>query len=303
MLTLPACVVLATALWWAPQYRFTLDNVLGWFLSILTAGVIMETNSSHHLIRIRTRLVSCLWLVCSSALPFLHTFGKPLVAAFCLAVSYMLLFHCYQLYRSSSWVYHAFLFLGIGSLLTPIMLPMSILYYVYLIGFLRSLDWKSFWAGILGLFTPYWCWVVWSLLTEDWEGLMQYLTSLYQFQFPTLEGLQSLSFVSLVTCGWVLLLSFVGLIHYLHTKYNDKIKTRMLLYVYVVQTIVLSLYLLLQPRDFEIALSLTIVSGTPLMAHFYALTGSRWSNVYFVLSLLLTAAITFLNIWMPSFSL
>ena len=72
----------------------------------------------------------------------------------------------------------------------------------------------------------------------------------------------------------------------------------MILYIYSVQTTLLILYLFLQPQEFQSTMALLVVSTCPLIAHFFALTKSRLSNTFFILSLLLCGIMAYLNLWM-----
>ncbi|MBR6031025.1 MAG: hypothetical protein IKP36_03580 [Bacteroidaceae bacterium] len=312
-LTLPVCEAMAVALWWLPERAFSLRSVLGLVLCLLTTYIIMETNAQQHIIRIRTRMMSCVWLVLSICLPFMHPLGKPLCAAAFLCAAYMLLFRCYQRHRPQAYVFHAFLMLGIGSFFAPVMLPMAALFFLYLVVFLRSLTAKAFWAGILGLVAPYWCYAVWLFLgawgMEQgaagflWEGLEVPDYSLAAFPFPLAPDLTDSQMVKLSNVAVIVLLATVSIIHYLRTNYDDKIRVRMILYIYVVQTLVLMAFLLLQPAQYETTMALLICSASPLIAHFFALSSSILSNLFFVLSLLLTAALATLNLWTTSFSI
>ena len=295
---MPVCALLATILWWWPQQEFALSNILGLVLCAFTTYICMETNGVQRIIRIRTRMMACVWLVLASCLAFMHPLEAPAISAACLSLSYYLLFRCYQLYDSTAWIFHSFLFLGIGSLFTAVMLPMGLLYYIYLIGFLRSLTWRGFWAGVLGLAVPYLGWGSWYFLMDRTDNILDFIASHFVWHPVSWEALASLSLCWMVSMGIVILLSLVGVFHYLQTKYNDKIRVRMVLYIYTVQTILLILYLFLQPQEFQNIMALLLVSACPLIAHYFSLTRSWLSNAFFILSLLLCGTMAYFNLWM-----
>lgn len=295
---MPVCALLATILWWWPQQEFALSNILGLVLCAFTTYICMETNGVQRIIRIRTRMMACVWLVLASCLAFMHPLEAPAISAACLSLSYYLLFRCYQLYDSTAWIFHSFLFLGIGSLFTAVMLPMGLLYYIYLIGFLRSLTWRGFWAGVLGLAVPYLGWGAWYFLMDRTDNILDFIASHFVWHPVSCEALASLSLCWMVSMGIVILLSLVGVFHYLQTKYNDKIRVRMVLYIYTVQTILLILYLFLQPQEFQNIMALLLVSACPLIAHYFSLTRSWLSNAFFILSLLLCGTMAYFNLWM-----
>lgn len=301
--TLPFCVVAAVLMWWLPQKEFSVPCLLGLGLCLLTTYVIMETNAQQHIIRIRTRMMSCVWLILAASLAFMHPVGEPIIAALLLSASYYLLFRCYQKHRPQKFVFHAFLLLSIGSFLAPVMLLMAVPFFLYLAIFLRTLPRKAFWAGIIGIIVPYWCYAVWCFVRGDLHGFVTRLTDMAQFEMPTVEAVTSMPFVWQVSAGVVALLSIVGILHYLRNNYDDKIRVRMILYIYVSQTLLLMAYLALQPAHYETTMALLVCSASPLIAHYFALTGSWLSTIFFLLSLVLTAGMATLNLWLTSFTL
>lgn len=310
--TLPVCIATAAILWWLPRRDFYLPDVLGFGLCLLTAYVVMETNARQHLIRIRTRLMTCVWLVLSACFAFMHPLGRPMAVAALLATAYMLLFRCYQRKRPEAFAFHAFLMLGTGSFVAPVMLPMAVLFFFYLGILLRSLTWRSFWAGVLGLVAPYWCFAVWCFLTGNTGRLMPWLHGdtdrglFFGYRLSAPMWMQpggGLSLAEQFSAGLVALLGLVGIVHFLRTNFDDKIRVRMMLYIYMVQALLLTVFLILQPGSYETTMAMLVVSVCPLIAHFFSLSGSLLTTVFFLLTLLLTAAMSVLNLWTTSFSI
>ena len=135
------------------------------------------------------------------------------------------------------------------------------------------------------------------------QSFVTRIVDMAQFEQPSLEAIVSLPFVWQVSAAFIALLSFVSILRYLRTKYDDKIRVRMILYIYIVQTLLLMAFLVLQPAHYQTTMALLVASASPLIAHYFALTGSFLSNLFFILSLLFTAAMAILNLWMPSFSI
>ena len=217
-------------------------------LCLCTAAVMLETNVALQILRVRSRLGESLWLLLAAAMPFLYGLGSPAVCAFCLAAGMGLLLCCYQNRNAVLLVFHSFLFLGAGSLLSPVMIPLALLFYFCLAFLMRAFSWKGLWAGIVGLLTPYWCWVAWE---------------------------------------WCLLVFFglTGIIHYMRKRYDDKIRTRMMLYVYVCVTVFLHVAFLLLPGQRMELLAMMAVSTSPLMAHYWAMTRGRVGWIVLMVSL------------------
>lgn len=296
-LTFPVCIITAVAMWWWPQQAVSAREFVGLLLCLLTAFVLMETNTRQHIIRIRTRMMSCVWLILSASLSFMHPLGEPLVAATSLSISYMLLFRCYGKRRPQLTVFHAFVMLGLGSFCAPAMLLMVVPYFLYIAIFLRSLTHKAFWAGILGVAVPYWCYGVWCFTLGDIEDFTTRMACMASHDLPSLEAITSLPLVSKVSAGVVALLGIVSILHYLNTNYDDKIRVRMILYIYVSQTPLLLALLALQPALYQTTMALLVASASPLIAHYVSLSKGIINTIVFVVFLLLTAGMAALNLW------
>jgi len=294
---------MASLLWWWPLGKYRLDYALGWALCALCTYVILETNNSNFIIRIRTRMMSCVWLIIITTLGFLHPLSNATLAAFCLVASHYLLFKTYQQKQPVGHTFHSFLFLGLGSLVFPQMLVLAIFYFWYLIVLLRAISWRSFFAGIIGLSLPYWFWAAICVLRDDISPIIHHFFSFSQWQPLLLENYLHLPQPWIVSWGIITFVSLVGGIHFLVTYYNDKVQVRMLLYIYVIQMLIIQTFLLLQPQHFQVLMALLAVCASPLIAHLFALTNSRLCNSFFCLTLLLFIALAVWNLWMPTFTL
>ena len=209
--TLPLCAVMAAILWWLPECAFSLRGALGLTVCVLATYIVRETNNRMQIIRMRTRMMSCVWLVLVACLPFMHPLGNPIVAATFLLASYFMLFRQYGQHRPQRDAFHAFLMLSIGSFFAPVMLLMAIPFFFYLATFLRSLTRKAFWAGVLGIVAPFWCYAAWSFLTKDLQSFVQHLVGMVQFEMPSVEALTALPFSVQASIAVVALLSIVSI--------------------------------------------------------------------------------------------
>lgn len=295
--TLPVCSVLALVMWWWPQGSFSIDYLLGLLCCAFTAYVILETNNANSLIRIRTRLVSCLWVICVAGMGFLHPIGAPLIAAMFLSISYSQLCRTYQCHDAVVQAFHANLFLALGSLAFPPMILFSLLYIVYFTVYMRCMDMRMLFACVVALLLPYWLWFGWCVWNQDFSPLLSHLSDVVRFQLPTVESYTGIPLPVLSAWALIALLSVVGTVHYLRNRYDDKIKVRMLLYVFVCQTVFLHVLMLLQPQYVSVVLPMLMVSCMPLVAHYFALTYSWVSNMFFFVAILLITAVSVVNLW------
>ena len=152
----------------------------GWLLSVslidvaawLTLAIValmtyafVECNNQCQLLRIRSRMVSASFLAFVSAIPALHASSWHWLPAASLLLSCFVAFKGYGRFQPQGWVFHAFLFLGIGSIVFP---PMLLLVPFFLFSCshqLRILTGKAFVAALLGLLLPYWVYGTFCLLT------------------------------------------------------------------------------------------------------------------------------------------
>lgn len=300
--TFPLCAMMGMLMWWLPELRFTQREALGLAVFAVATYIVMETNTQMIIIRMRTQMTAACWIVMAASFPFMHPLGSPIVAATLLCASYFMLFRCFEQRRPQANAFHAFLMLSLGSFFAPVMLLMTIPYYFYLAIYLRALTRKAFWAGIVGIVAPFWCYAVWCFSTKDMQSFVRLLVGMVQYDLPSLEALAALTFPAQVSIAVVALISTVCMVHYLRHNYDDKIQVRMYLYIYVTQTILLLAFLVLQPAQYETTMALLVSSASPLTAHYFALSCSIKCSIFFVLTLLLTAAMATLNLWSTSFS-
>ena len=113
---------LLTAVCWMLPDVSSLERWGGLALTAVTAYLLMEMNTRFSLLRVRSRLVSTSFLFLMLIHPSLQTLDVQLLQPLCLVLGYFMLFSTYQQYRSEGYVFHAFLFLGIGSLFFPFIL-------------------------------------------------------------------------------------------------------------------------------------------------------------------------------------
>lgn len=290
-LTLPLSVVLTLVAWLLPG---TGDSLLwgGAAVTLLTAYMVMELNNRFSLIRIRSRLMSSLFLWLMLACPMLHLWSADAVSVVCLAGCYFMLFSSYQQIRPEGHVFYAFLLTGIGSLFFPPMLVLAAGHYTSMIFLLRCMNGRSFAAGLLGLALPYGAvagYAIWqNRLDTAFDHLQGWLSL-------SVQDYAQITLWQLVMAAFVAVYALLGVIHLLRTAYNDKIRTRMLLYVITAQELLLLVLLCLLPAHFEAMMRLFILNSTPLIAHYFALARGRFFKTWFYVSLLALTALAVFN--------
>ena len=307
-LTLPLCMVTGALAWfWSGsthEFAFSNSALVSFLLAAISTYIVIETANLFALLRIRSNMIAAVWVAFISMLPFLHSFSAGWVAVPALAASYYVMFLAYQQHEPVLHIFHSFLLLGIASLAIPHLSVFVPLYYWYLLVFLRCLTWRGFWAGTVGMALPV-CFVLgWCILSRDFTFIFSRLELLQATRLFPADGYvwliayrepQALNF------AFATLLSVIGIVHYLRSYYNDKIRTRMYLYIYVMQTVASWLLMVCVPDFYYLVYPVFLLGASTMIAHFFALTGTIVSNLLFCLCLVLTIALFTLNIGLWTF--
>ena len=312
--TLPVCSLMAVGLWWLPQQAYSHAYAVSLVLVALTAYVILETNNTNQLIRTRSRMMASVWVFGAACFGALHPFHPIILATFCLAVSYYLLFRAYQKTQPVVDTFHTFVVLSLGGVVYPPMLLFAPFYLWYLIVFMRAISFRSFLAALIGLLLPFWFWTGYLLWMEDltplveWSGafnvlrienlremLLHLQASLLAFQ-PTDINVDWL--ISNAPYLLLVVLTIWTSVYYLSNSYDDKIRTRMMLYIYVFQSVLIILMTSL--FDSCDLLPLLLLSCSPLIAHYFTLRNTWVSLIVFILTLMVFAAVAVITLWPES---
>ena len=289
--TLPVMAILTLVVWMIPDVEdWRLWAGLG--MTFLTAYSVMELNNRHTLLRVRSRMMSVSYLTLMLTCPALHAWHIGMVPPLFYVVSYLLLFASYQKTRAEGYIFHAFLFCGIGSLVFPPMLVLLAAFYFSMIFQLRNFTWRTFMAGLFGLAVPYWFYAANAVWHNHLDTAFLYLIDWFH---PALPDYSQLTLPQLTTAAFLIFIVVVSLVHFFHTAYNDKIRTRMLFYVLVTQEICLLVGMVMLPSHFETQSRLFAVNSAAFIAHYYAFGRGRFFDLWFNLSVLLFVGLGVFN--------
>lgn len=304
-LTLPLCMVAGALIWFwngSASPDFSLSAIAALASAVLTTYIVLETAGEYSLLRVRSDMIAAVWVTCIAMTASVHTFSEGWIAAPVMAASYNIMFGTYQKHEPVMLVFHIFLLLGAASLAIPQLIVFVPLFYWYLAVFLRCMTWRCFWAGIVGLALPM-CFVLgWCIFTDDYSFPAERLDSLLSVELFSGKdyGLMlSSGRTDALNLAFITILSAVGIVHYLRNYYKDKIRIRMYLYIYVMQTIACWLAILCLPAMFPRLAPVLLLGACTMAAHFFALTGTLTSNAFFCVSVLGLILLTLINmgIW------
>lgn len=330
VLTLIVSSLLTIGLWWFPLYQFSLDYAVSLLLTILTAYVIIETNNAFQLIRVRSYMISSIWLFGMATMGMFHTFHPAIFATFCMAVSYYLLFNAYQQPLSIVNIFHTFLMLSLGCLAyAPLLLTIPFFLW-HLLTFMRALSLRSFSAAFVGFILPFWFWLGWILWQEDCGSFIEWKNGLLltikscafwnvmhntESAMLTEGGYGDMPLKDLISDTFALiLLSFLTAltsIYYIFNSYDDKIRTRMIFYIYVFQSIFFFGFAVLSALTFFLSggkagedgfacLPLLLLNTAPLAAHYSTFRTTWTSLIIFSLLFILFIGLAMLSLWPES---
>ncbi len=333
--TLPVALVLMTLLWVVPQRSFSVSYLLGWLSTLLTTYFFMETNARNALLRVRSRMISALFVVIIGACIFLHPLSSGSVLLLSMAVSFYHLFPTYHHTAPEAHTFHSYLFLSLGSLVWPPLLLLLPLFLWCQGVYFRSLRPSGFSAALFGLSVPYLLWFTYLLfgyiaaqfsipVTHEFPSLLEHLQPMLQHLAATVGPLREpfgWQWAVDITreSGWSAccdafaerlqrhpaessamvfmgLMVATGFTHYLRSSYDDKIHVRMCYYSYLLIGTATALWLLLQPHYFQNLFPLILLTSVAPMAHFIALTHTRFSNAWVKILIVLLLAVALTNI-------
>ena len=305
---LPLCSLIAIALWWLPAREYDAGDLVGVLLAGLIAYVIMETNNAYQLLRVSSRMVSAMWLILLACMGTTHTFQPSLLAAFCLSVSYFLLFRTYQLPEPVVDVFHSVLLISLGSLFFPPLIYFAPFYLWYLLVFMRVLSFRTLMSALIALIAPFWFWTGWLLWNDDLTPLWQWIHGLdlrlTTQPFLTVATLPEtlvtpLPDPVLLSIGLLAFFVLWTLVYYLMNSYDDKIRTRMMLYIYIFQSVLTLLMMLFTSHQYPLSsyLPLLMLNVSPLIAHYVTLRHTWLALIVFFLSLFSLAFIAAYALW------
>lgn len=296
-LTLPVTTLFAVVTW-------LVAGVIEeqWWLQLacfmVSAALMAELNNGNALIRVRSRMVVCTFLALSCAACFLFGSLQGAFVQLCSIASYHFLFRSYQNKEAVGLTYYAFLCMGLASLSLVEVAVFIPFVWLFMATNLLSLSWRTWLASLLGFLTPYWFTIPYLIYQQNYTLLTTHFTELNGFGFPF--DYSTLTIGQVAVFAFILLLTAIGSLHFWRFSYEDSIRVRLLYGCFITMNSLNLLLIALQPQYFNVLMPLSIVNASPIIAHFFALTNSRVTNIMFFVAVALTIAITVFNLWMPS---
>lgn len=267
-------------------------------LMLVTTVVMAELNNQHALIRTYSRMLSCSFLIMSaSTLPIFFDIESGIIQL-CMALTYFYLFKAYQNKMAIGSVFNAFFFIGLASVWFVQAIFLLPLWWLALRFYIVGMSWRTFFASLIGVITPYWFLSGYYIYQDSFELLIEHFMQLCTF--GTLAHLNELTHIELITFGFISILGIIGFLYFITNSSKEKIRIRLLFASFALMMISTIAFIILQPVHYPYLLPMLIVSVAPFIGHYLTFSGSRLSAITSLVIVTLTLIITAYQIWMHS---
>ena len=265
--TLPTTMVYSAVVW-------LLAGVIqeGWWmiqfpLFLISAFLMMQLNNVNLLIRIYSQMISGTFVMLSCAAAFLFPSVTGGFVQFCFIVSILSLFNTYQELPVIGWLYYAFLFLSLASLVEVRILLYLPLFWLLMLVTIHTRGWRAIMASVLGILTPYWFMLAWLLYSQRQEfDYNQLISHFGELSAVTLSDFAIDDLQRLLTLVVVIILGIVGGIHFIMKHYEDKFRVRQLYYSFIYLALYTFALMFVIPSQFDMLLRILIIAASPLTA-------------------------------------
>ena len=299
-LTLPTTGVYAIIVW---SLAGLFVHQWWWQLACMAVStyLFVELNNVNALLRIRSRMMSSIYLVLSSMVCSLFESLQGAITSILFLLSLLILFSAYQDSKAMRKAYYAFLFIGLASLLQVRILLYVPLLWLLCITQLQFFNWRTWTAALIGLLTPYWFILPWIIHQQQFQLPYEHFKTLWEWKFPIDYSILTIGQSASVI--FILIITSVSAFHFWSKSFEDKIRIRQI-YGFFAWIIIFTFILLaIQPQHFDTLMRLIIICASPFVAHFFTLTNSRFSNFFFIITCIMTVLVTIINLYSSPLSL
>ncbi|TGX83037.1 hypothetical protein E5358_05110 [Palleniella muris] len=306
-MALPVMILYSACLWGLMLFA---DNTLWWqcLIFVVNTYLMMELNNRNALMRRYSRMVSCSYMALMLMCPWLLRNLEVMAVQMCFLFMVTLSFRTYQEHDSNGMKYWAYLFMGLAAMLWPPLVFALPVFWIADAFFLMSFSFRSWLASILGVITPLWCLMPYVVIENRYDLIFAYRDALvpddstllaFSDMNTLLPAALPMTLWELYAESFVVVMSLVGMIHFLRHSSDDKIHVRMLFSIFtlisLVFTFALAALYILPLNDVpgaDILFGIIVVCAAPLVAHYINFTSTRLTNISVIVSIVLVLALT-----------
>ena len=274
-----------------------------WWLQLacfaVTVYLVVELNNNHALLRIRSRMVSTVFIMLSCMASPLFPHLESAIIMMGMAAFMLILFHSYQNREAAGRVFYAFLLYGCCTCVFVQLFYLLPVLWLLMATQLQAQNGKLLTASLLGITTPYWLGLPILIFTHNFTQVAEHFMSITYFM-PIGEAYGTLTVNSVIVMAFTTVLLGLSIIHFWQYSFEDKIRIRLLFGFLTVMALLSVVCLLVQPQFFSRLMPMVIMFSSPLIAHYFTFTESKLTNIVFLVVAALAVLITIFNLWMPS---
>jgi hypothetical protein len=270
------------------------ERIISYLIYAVIGYFLIELNNRFTIIRMRASMQTVIYFLMVTVCPEMHLLYAGDFAALAFLIGMFFLFSSYQQTHSSSYLFYSFFSIGVGSLLFPQLTFLSVLWLLEAYR-LQSLNPRSFFAALIGWMLPYWFLLGHALYHGQMDLFYQPFRELMVFGKPF--DLRLLQPWELAILPYLLVLILAAAGHSVAAGFEDKIRTRAYLWFLVDQTLFFFIVILIQPIYCSDLLPQLMICSSILIGHFFVLTNSKASNLFFILAILALIFLLGFNIW------
>lgn len=267
---------------WVLISSFFENNLLISYLSsfVFAVGISLLAsflNKKYTLIRKRSHLLFAITLLLLSSVPQFAIMNPQLIGGLFFLLAIDKVYASYQSQTSPRMAFDFGFYFAIASLFTPDILLFLPLFWVGL-SVMRSFNIKAILSSLLGLVLIYWIVLFYFLSIDNLEGFYRpFLISVVWEHIP----IMGYSFIEWGTLIFSTILMSIVVFNYYCDNYKDKMRVRAnITFVVIVLLYSLLIYFLV-PLTSDTCLLISLVSGSLVVAHFFALANKRWQVYLF----------------------
>ena len=296
-ITLPVACLYSFVVWLASgviQEKWWLQLSCFAFTTYLMAIL----NSKNSLIRVYSSLISVFFMVFTCCNCLLFPSIREAVSILFLVLCYFILFSSYQDKTATGLTLYGFAALGAATMSNVHLLYYVPLFWLFMRYNLLSLSWRTWMASVLGLLLPYWFVASWYIYNNELQVLLEHFQPLVTF--GPIADFSSLSTGQMALLFMIAVLGIIGTFHFLHKSYLDSIRVRLFYFIFLWTNLLTATFLTLQPQHYDLLIRVMMVNTAPLVAHFFALTATRITNIVFYATLVSIISLTVYHLWSTS---
>lgn len=272
-----------------------------WFpilLMALCVYLMAEMNNRNALLRIRSRMVSCCFIMLMSMSSMLLLDTNVSLALLCFVAYQFLIFYTCQNPGAVGIVFYAFFFIGMASLISVHLLLLVPVLLLLLSRPLYGLSGRTMSAAVMATMVPYWMTIIYLIYIGDYEPLMAHFSPLADTSI--LFNYEKVTIGMVINFAVVVVSMLTGIVHFMQNAYKDKIRVRLLFRMMIVLSLILMILIAVAPAMYNYLLPMMVVTVSPLIAHFFTFTDSRITNYTFITWLVITILITLYSLCLTS---